>query len=706
MQHATDARATHAWHARHAACTTDAPRRAGRGGNTQKAVCIDGYNLHAGASTRAWARRQDDQPSGCCEDGTEQHYGTVKVDMQALEGFACQSCTFHNAPGVLECAMCHTPRGAAAGSAASVIRREDVLRSSQLKLFYEKHPPSASVNPEELVLKHRSDWPAFCKKLQRKYGQTLEEVWAEKSGASPLHDPSDSALGSLADRNAIVSQDNQCDRSSAILRQSLSRSGIGNDAIEILLSGDTAAPPDQSEPEPEPEPEPELEPEPQPQPQPRAAPSATAEEGIPPAGQSARKMATKQVTKKVKPALGGPAVQRNNPTGKPGKKAKAKVASPARAGPAALGTGPTGLRANRRKDKKQTKLRRSVEYHPSASDKALAEQVAASMELGSPDQLWQGEPKIVARGSCFEDIAGVDEQIRKLQDAVIHPILLPSWYWAGARKPWKGILMYGPPGTGKTMLAKAVAAECRTTFFQTPDLRSKMVGEGPKLVRVLFEMARCYAPSVIFFDEIDSIASARGEGAHESSDQLKNELIQQWDGANPAGEACGGSSTVLVLGATNRPHVIDEAIRRRLQRRIYIPLPNAVGAEQMFRVALRGLKLDDGVVEALPSLATRLTATNTLSVAPEAGGSTSCYSAADIADVCNTASQFGRTQADAPSSIELLNMRRSQIDAVASALDVPITVQDLERAISQTRGSVAPKTVRELEDWGREYGAE
>ena len=130
----------------------------------------------------------------------------------------------------------------------------------------------------------------------------------------------------------------------------------------------------------------------------------------------------------------------------------------------------------------------------------------------------------------------------------------------------------------------------------------------------------------------------------------------------------------------------------------------------MLRVALRGLKLDDGVVEALPGLATRLTAANTPSVVVEAGGSgtesgsTSCYSAADIAVICNTASQFGRTRADVPPAIDMLDMRSSQIAVVARQLDVPITVHDLERAISQTRGSVAPKTVRELEDWRREYG--
>ena len=173
----------------------------------------------------------------------------------------------------------------------------------------------------------------------------------------------------------------------------------------------------------------------------------------------------------------------------------------------------------------------------------------------------------------WDDIKGLADVKKILNETIVLPALRPDIF-SGLYAPSKGILLYGPPGTGKTLLAKAVATECKSTFFSisASTLTSKWMGEGEKLMRGLFQLAIEKAPSVIFFDEIDSIMGARGGNEHEASRRLKTEFLVQFDGVNGAAQSEG--KHLLVLAATNRPQDLDEAALRRLTRRIYIPLPD------------------------------------------------------------------------------------------------------------------------------------
>ncbi|KAJ3109572.1 Vacuolar protein sorting-associated protein 4 [Physocladia obscura] len=187
----------------------------------------------------------------------------------------------------------------------------------------------------------------------------------------------------------------------------------------------------------------------------------------------------------------------------------------------------------------------------------------------------------------WDDIAGLEGAKEALKEAVILPIKYPHLF-TGKRVPWRGILLYGPPGTGKSYLAKAVATEAKATFFSVTaaDLVSKWMGESERLVKQLFVLAREAKPSIIFIDEVDSLAGTRGEGESEASRRIKTQFLVQMQGV---GNDMDG---VLVLGATNTPWQLDPAIRRRgfviyfdsFEKRIYIPLPEANARSTMFRL--------------------------------------------------------------------------------------------------------------------------
>jgi len=181
----------------------------------------------------------------------------------------------------------------------------------------------------------------------------------------------------------------------------------------------------------------------------------------------------------------------------------------------------------------------------------------------------------------WDDIAGLHSAKQSLQEAVIIPAKFPHMF-RGARKAWNGILLYGPPGTGKTYLAKAVATEAQASFFavSSSDLVSKWLGESEKQVKELFGLGRSQLPAIIFVDEIDSLCSARSDSESESARRIKTEFLVQMNGI---GKDMKG---LLVLAATNMPWSLDPAIRRRFDKRIYIPLPEEGARYTMFKLHL------------------------------------------------------------------------------------------------------------------------
>ncbi|TKR79988.1 hypothetical protein L596_014128 [Steinernema carpocapsae] len=186
----------------------------------------------------------------------------------------------------------------------------------------------------------------------------------------------------------------------------------------------------------------------------------------------------------------------------------------------------------------------------------------------------------------WDDVGGLQDVKRELQELVQYPVEHPEMYLKFGMQPSRGVLFFGPPGCGKTMLAKAIAKECKANFISIkgPELLTMWFGESEANVRDVFDKARAAAPCVLFFDELDSIAKARGNSAGDSggADRVINQLLTEMDGI-------GAKKNVFIIGATNRPDTIDSAVMRpgRLDQLVYIPLPDEASRRQIFKANLR-----------------------------------------------------------------------------------------------------------------------
>ncbi|KAL5727900.1 microtubule-severing ATPase [Ranunculus cassubicifolius] len=295
----------------------------------------------------------------------------------------------------------------------------------------------------------------------------------------------------------------------------------------------------------------------------------------------------------------------------------------------------------------------------SAYDTKLVEMINTAIVDRSPSVRW-------------DDVAGLEKAKQSLLEMVILPTKRKDLF-TGLRRPARGLLLFGPPGNGKTMLAKAVASESEATFFNVSasSLTSKWVGEAEKLVRTLFMVAISKQPSVIFMDEIDSIMSTREANENEASRRLKSEFLVQFDGVTS-----NSDDLVIVIGATNKPQELDDAVLRRLVKRIYVPLPDENVRRLLFKNKLKGQAFS-------------LPGRDLEKLVKETEG----YSGSDLQALCEEAAMMPIRELGQ----NILTIKANQVRSLRYG--------DFEAAMKVIRPSLKKSKWEELEKWNQEFGA-
>jgi len=275
-------------------------------------------------------------------------------------------------------------------------------------------------------------------------------------------------------------------------------------------------------------------------------------------------------------------------------------------------------------------------------------------------------------GVTFADVAGQQAAKQALQEIVILPSLRPELF-TGLRAPARGLLLFGPPGNGKTMLAKAVAHESSAKFFciSAASLTSKWVGEGEKLVRALFAVAKELQPSIIFMDEVDSLLCERREGEQEASRRIKTQFLLEFDGVQSSTD-----DRILVMGATNRPFELDDAVLRRFPKRIYVHMPDFDA-----RIAL--------LEKLLSKHDNPLSQREIVQIAQQTEG----YSASDLTALAKDAA-LGPIRDLDPNLVKSVDVNKVR----------KITVGDFFDSLRRIRCSVPDELLQRLRHWNHQFG--
>jgi transitional endoplasmic reticulum ATPase len=278
----------------------------------------------------------------------------------------------------------------------------------------------------------------------------------------------------------------------------------------------------------------------------------------------------------------------------------------------------------------------------------------------------------------WSDVGGLDDTKERLRETIQWPLDYPEVFEQMDLDAAKGVLMYGPPGTGKTLLAKAVANEAESNFISIkgPELLNKYVGESEKGVREVFKKARSNAPTVIFFDEIDSIAGQRGRTQSDSGvgERVVSQLLTELDGLEELED-------VVVVATTNRPDLIDSALLRpgRLDRHVHVPVPDEEARRKIFEVHTRGKPLADDVD--LDQLARK----------------TEGYVGADVEAVCREAS-LAATR-------EFIHSVDAA-EAATSVGNVRVTMDHFEHALDEVKASVDEEMKKQYDEMEERFGKE